>query len=84
MLSEHSLSIMWHCGVMPVALILLRRMIYHICISVSVLFFKGVTSVFFVLTYTMTMIYLFPRWEWNGKRTFYSEYVLLFASYTLK
>ena len=84
MLSDHLLSIIWHCGVMPVALILLRRVIYPLCTSVPVLFFNGVTRVALVLTSIMTMMHMYPRWEWNGKRPVWSEYFLFFASYNLK
>ena len=62
MLSEHSLSRMWYCVVMPVALILLRRMMYPLCILVSVLFFGGLTSVVLVSASTMIMVYLYPCW----------------------
>ena len=84
MLSDYLLSRMWHCGLMSVALIILRRMMYPICISVSVLFFNQETSVALVSTYTMTMMYLYPLWEWNGKYLVWSEYVLCFVSYSLK
>ena len=62
MLSEHSLSRMWYCVVMPVALILLRRMMYPLFILVSVLFFGGLTSVVLVSASTMIMVYLYPCW----------------------
>ena len=80
MLSEHLLSIIWHLGVMPVAMILLRRVMYPRCILVSVMFFYGVTSVALVSTSTINIIYLYPRWELKGKRLVWSEYVLFLAS----
>ena len=48
---------MWHCGVMSVALIILRRLMNPLCISVSSLLLNEVTRVEFVLTSTMTMIF---------------------------
>ena len=53
MLSEHLLSRMWHCGMMAVALILLRRVMYPGCILVSVLFFNEANSVALVSNSTM-------------------------------
>ena len=61
MLSEHSVSRIWHFGVMHVALILLRRVVYPCCIYVSLLFFNGVTSVVLVSTSTVTIMFLYPR-----------------------
>ena len=84
MISEHLLSRMWHCGVIPVSLIILRRMRYALFIAVSVMFCIDVTSVALLLISTMTMIYLYPCWEWKGERPVWSEYVLCFASYNLK
>ena len=84
MLLEHLLSRMWYCGVIPVALILLRNIMYPLCILVSFLLFNGVTSFALLLIYTMTMMYLYPHWEWKGKQPVWSEYVLWFAQYILK
>ena len=45
MLYEHLLYRMWHDRAITVCLILLRKMRYPLCISESILFFIGVTSV---------------------------------------
>ena len=60
MLSEHSLYRIWHYGVIPVYLIILRRIRYALCILESVLFFIGVTSVELLSISTMTTMYLYP------------------------
>ena len=76
---EHSFSRMWHYGVILVYLILFRRIRYALCISVSVLFFIGATSVVLLFISTITMMYLYPCWEWKGKRPVWSEYFLCFV-----
>ena len=80
MLLERSLSRIWDFRVMHVALILLRRFMYPRCISVSVLFFYGVTSVALVITSTITIMYLYPRCLLKGKRPVWSENIFLLAS----
>ena len=49
------------------------------CISVSVLFFNGVTSVALLSVSIMAMMCLYPHWEWKGYCPVWYKYVLYLA-----